>query len=170
AWSGLGYYSRVRNLQHAARQIVEMGGFPGDYAGIRSLKGVGDYTAAAVSSIAFGLPYAVLDGNVIRVTARLTNDGSDVAHGKTKQRLQDVANQLLDPKRPGLFNQAMMELGATLCLPRSPQCLLCPVSSHCEGLRSGRASELPVKLKKGSPIAEEKSVFIIQKKGHILLR
>ncbi len=169
AWSGLGYYSRVRNLQHATRQIVEMGGFPTDYEGIRSLKGVGDYTAAAVGSIAFDLPYAVLDGNVIRVTSRLTNDASDVAHGKTKQRLQAVANQLLDPKRPGLFNQAMMELGATLCIPRSPQCLLCPVSGFCEGRKAGRATELPVKLKKGSPVTEEKSVFIIHKKGHIFL-
>jgi len=170
AWSGLGYYSRARNLQQAARQIVEQGGFPEEYAEIRKLKGVGDYTAAAVSSIAFDLPYAVLDGNVIRVTARLTNDASDVSHPKIRQKLQGVANDLLDRKRPGLFNQAMMELGATVCLPRSPQCLLCPVSDFCEGRKAGRATELPVKLKTSSPVAEEISVFFIEKKDHILLR
>lgn len=169
AWSGLGYYSRVRNLQTAARQIIALGKFPDDYAEIRALKGVGDYTAAAVGSIAFNLPYAVLDGNVIRVTARLANDAGDVANGRTRQRLQEVATALLDRKRPGPFNQAMMELGATICLPKSPQCLLCPVAEFCEGRKAGRAAELPVKLKTSSPIAEEKIVFIIEKKDHILL-
>lgn len=170
AWSGLGYYSRARNLQNAAKQVVAMGGFPSEYQTIRALKGVGDYTAAAVGSIAFSLPYAVLDGNVMRVTARLTDDAGDIGSVKTKQRLQAVADNLMDRKRPGAFNQGMMELGATICLPRNPQCLLCPVSEFCEGRKSGRSSELPVKLKTASSIAEEKTLFLVEKKDHLLLR
>lgn len=169
AWSGLGYYSRARNLQKAAKQVVANGGFPPDYAGIRSLAGVGDYTASAVASISLGLPHAVLDGNVIRVTARLTNDASDIGSIKTRQRLQAVADGLLDQKRPGLFNQAMMELGATICLPKNARCLLCPVNEFCEGRKAGRAGELPIKLKRASSIIEEKIVFLIEKKGSILL-
>src|SRR6266516_234894 len=115
AWGGLGYYSRARNLQRAAQQM--RGRFPSDYESIRALVGVGDYTAAAVASIAFGLPYAVVDGNVLRVLSRVTNDASDIGSLKTKKRMQALADTLLAQSDPGLYNQALMELGATVCLP-----------------------------------------------------
>src|SRR5712691_3306805 len=136
-WSGLGYYSRARNLRKAANQIVDHGGFPRDYGSIRELAGVGDYTAAAVASIAFGLPFAVVDGNVRRVIARLLNQTSADA-GKE-------AGLLLDRRDPGRWNQALMELGAVVCLPREPRCGECPIAAHCEALRRGAQGELPAK-------------------------
>lgn len=168
-WAGLGYYSRARNLQKAAQAIVANGQFPSDYASIRALPGVGDYTAAAVASFCFNLPYAVLDGNVLRVMARLTNDASDIATPSTKIRLQAAVDERLDRKRPAAFNQAIMELGATLCLPRNPQCLLCPVQPDCQALKAGRVNELPVKLKKGESIKEERTLLIVQRGDDILL-
>lgn len=168
-WSGLGYYSRARNLQAAARQIVAMGGFPKDYESIRELKGVGDYTAAAVASIAFGLPHAVFDGNVVRVAARQTNNPGDVSSGAIRRTLKEHVDGLLENGDSGIFNQAVMELGATLCTPRNPQCLLCPVSESCEGRRAGRQNELPVKLRKAEPISEEKTVLIVQRRGRVLM-
>jgi len=165
-WSGLGYYSRARNLQKAARVIDSV--FPADYGGIRALPGVGDYTAAALASIAFGLPHAVLDGNVVRTMARVTNDAGDVRSLLVRKRLQAAADERLDPKQPGLFNQAMMELGATLCTPRKPQCLLCPVSSLCEGRKAGRQDQLPVKLGKALPIDEERTLLLVRRKEHFL--
>src|SRR4030095_15932098 len=114
AWSGLGYYTRARNLQMAARQIGER--FPSDYDSIRALPGIGDYTAAAIASIAFGLPHAAVDGNVLRVMSRVTNDSGDIGAPVTRRRLTEAAANLLDRKHPGDFNQAMMELGATVCL------------------------------------------------------
>ena len=117
-WSGLGYYARARNLLRAARQVAAAGGFPSGYDGIRALPGVGDYTAAAISSMAFGLPHVVVDGNVLRVVARLENDAADIASARTRERFRIVAQGWLDPRHPGLFNQALMELGATVWLPR----------------------------------------------------
>ena len=160
-WSGLGYYSRARNLQRAARVIGDH--FPADYAGIRALPGVGDYTAAAVASIAFGLPFAVLDGNVVRTMARVTNDVGDIRSPVVRRRLQMAADERLDKKRPGLFNQAMMELGATLCTPRKPQCLLCPVVSVCEGRMAGRQDQLPVKLGRPKAIDEEVTLLLVRR-------
>jgi len=168
-WSGLGYYSRARNLQAAARQIVAMGGFPKDYESIRELKGVGDYTAAAVASIAFGLPHAVFDGNVVRVAARQTNNPGDVSSGAIRRTLKEHVDGLLENGDSGIFNQALMELGATLCTPRNPQCLLCPVSESCESRRAGRQNELPVKLRKAEPILEEKTVLIVEHRDRILM-
>ena len=136
-WSGLGYYSRARNLQAAARAITATEGFPRDYASLRALPGVGPYTAAAVSSIAFDQPCAVLDGNVLRVLARITNDSSDIASARTRAGFQRVADGLLAPECPGEFNQAMMELGATICLPRVPTCSFCPVAEFCEARKAG---------------------------------
>jgi A/G-specific adenine glycosylase len=162
-WAGLGYYSRARNLQAAARQITQSGSFPDTYAAIRELKGVGSYTAAAVASIAFGLPHAVLDGNVLRVAARLTGDSGDIRHPATRRRLQLAADEWLDRGDPGTHNQALMELGATVCLPRQPQCLLCPIASVCRARESGRASELPIKGRPGPPIAESQTVLWIEK-------
>ncbi len=148
AWAGLGYYSRARNLQKAAKEIVARGGFPRDYEGIRALPGIGDYTAAAVGSIAFGLPVAVLDGNVMRVLARIDNDASDIQSAATRARMRERARELLAARQPAAFNQAMMELGATVCLPKNPQCLLCPVNGQCRAAAAGTANQLPVKGKK----------------------
>lgn len=145
AWAGLGYYSRARNLQKAARQVVAAGGFPEDYDSIRSLPGVGDYTAAAIASICFGLPYAVLDGNVIRVLARMTGEKGDTGATVTRKRLSAVAQSLLDPANPARHNQGVMELGALVCLPREPRCRECPVEKLCIARREGLERELPVK-------------------------
>ena len=117
AWSGLGYYSRARNLRASALRVLKSGEFPRTFEGLRELPGVGPYTAAAVASIAFDLPHAVLDGNVLRVVSRVTNDVGDIGAPQTRKRFQKVADEWLDSKRPGAFNQAMMELGATVCLP-----------------------------------------------------
>jgi A/G-specific adenine glycosylase len=160
-WSGLGYYSRARNMQKAARQIVELGGLPRDYASIRELAGVGDYTAAAVASIAFGLPHAVVDGNVRRVAMRLSNDADcDVAA---------LAAQLLDRRDPARSNQALMELGAVVCLPREPRCGECPVAMHCEAHRRGTQNELPPPRVKPEPVRKERTLLVIRRKGRILL-
>src|SRR5690606_9608431 len=123
AWAGLGYYSRARNLQKAARRMVALGGFPRTYDAIRDLPGVGDYTAAAVASIAFNLPHTVLDGNVLRVMSRLTADDGEITAKPTRDRLRNAASLLLPDDAPGDANQALMELGATVCLPADPQCL-----------------------------------------------
>lgn len=167
AWAGLGYYSRARNLQAAARQMN--GAFPSDYESIRALPGIGDYTAAAVGSIAFGLPHAAVDGNVLRVLSRVANDASDIASPKTRARFQQLAGDLLDRRRPGDFNQAMMELGATLCLPRQPQCLLCPVAALCRGLQAGRQNELPVKSPKAAPTVIDRTILIVERTGKLLM-
>lgn len=168
-WAGLGYYSRARNLQRAAQDIARLGSFPRTYDGIRVLPGVGDYTAAAVASIAFSLPHAVLDGNVLRVLARHTGDSGDIGSTTVKRRLQQHAQSLLDPADPAGFNQALMELGATLCTPRKPQCLLCPVRDSCDALRTGRTEQLPIKLRKAAPIAEHRTLLLIRRGDSILL-
>ena len=147
-WQGLGYYSRARNMHAAARQIVEQGGFPQTIEGLRALKGVGDYTAAAVGSMAYGLPAAAVDGNVYRVLAR--HYGIDVPINTTrgKHTFEALAREILPEDQAGTFNQAMMDFGATWCTPRSPRCIDCPVALTCEALRTGRIDQLPVKEKK----------------------
>jgi A/G-specific adenine glycosylase len=169
-WSGLGYYSRARNLRAAARQIVAAGGFPRDYEGLRALAGVGDYTAAAIASIAFGLPHAVLDGNVLRVVARVENDASDITSGRTRNRFREVAQSWLDARSPGAFNQALMELGATVCLPRNPLCLVCPLISRCQAHAEGTAEQLPVKLRRKEPVKIDGVLLIVRNRGRVLLR
>ena len=160
-WSGLGYYSRARNLQKAARQIVESGAFPNDYTSILDLAGVGTYTAAAIASISFGLPHAVVDGNVRRVLARWTNDG----HAETQQ----IADRLLDRRDPARWNQAVMELGATICLPRDPLCGECPVAAYCAARRAGTQNDLPLKRIKPAPEHLERTLLVIRRRGRILL-
>jgi A/G-specific adenine glycosylase len=158
-WSGLGYYSRARNLRKAAGLIT--GPFPSDYAAIRALPGIGDYTAAAVASIALGLPYAVVDGNVRRVIVRLTNNAAvDV---------QRVADRLLCRRDPGSFNQALMELGALICVPRSPQCELCPWVRQCEAHKHGTQEELPPKRAKPAPERIARTLLAIRRRGKLLL-
>jgi len=149
-WSGLGYYSRARNLQKAARQIVALHGgeFPRDEEAVHALAGIGSYTGAAILSIAFGRKHAVLDGNVARVLARLGAMRGDLRETKRWQALQKSASELLVAKAPGDWNQAMMELGATLCTPRAPQCLLCPVAKFCRARQLGDPEAYPEKRKK----------------------
>jgi A/G-specific adenine glycosylase len=160
-WSGLGYYSRARKLQKAARQIMESGTFPNSYASILKLAGVGTYTAAAIASISFGLPHAVVDGNVRRVLARWINDGHADA--------QQIADRLLDRRDPARWNQAVMELGATICLPREPLCEGCPVVAHCAARRAGTQNDLPLKRTKPKPEHLERTLLVIRRKGRILL-
>jgi A/G-specific adenine glycosylase len=169
-WSGLGYYARARNLQRAAQAIAQLGAFPETFEQIRELPGVGDYTAAAVASIAFGLPHAVLDGNVVRVLSRLTAERGDVQSSIVRVRLKETAQMMLDARRPGDFNQAMMELGATVCLPRVPQCLLCPLREQCAAREEGIQNELPVKLSKRDPIKLAIELLLIEKDGRVLMR
>lgn len=169
AWAGLGYYSRARNLQMAARRIAARGFFPGTYEEIRALPGVGDYTAAAVASIAFGLPHAALDGNVARVLARVTAEPGDIKAPATRKRLQSVAGDLIDRRNPGEFNQALMELGATICLPRGPKCLLCPVAELCEARAAGRQNELPVLGAREARTRVDRTVLVVEKNGRVLL-
>jgi A/G-specific adenine glycosylase len=169
AWSGLGYYSRARNLREAARVIIGSRHFPCDYDALKALPGIGDYTAAAIASIAFGQPHAALDGNVARVLARVINDAGDITSSKTKQRLQAVADDLLDVQRAGDFNQAMMELGATICTPRDAKCLLCPVVELCGARREGRERELPVRNGGGEKKRIDIELLIIERKGCVLM-
>ena len=169
-WSGLGYYSRARNLREAARTIVAAGAFPSGHDELLALPGIGDYTAAAIASIAFQLPHAVLDGNVLRVVARVEKDASDIGSPRTRERFRDVAQGWLDKRNPGLFNQALMELGATVCLPRNPLCLVCPLSGDCLARQAGVEAQLPVKLRKTEPVKLEGTLLIVQRKGRILLR
>ena len=147
-WQGLGYYSRARNMHAAARQIVEQGGFPRTIEGLNALKGVGHYTAAAVGSMAFGLPAAAVDGNVYRVLSR--HFGIDVPINTTlgKKTFEAMAQELLPKDKASAFNQAMMDFGATWCTPRAPRCIDCPVAGMCDALRTGRVNQLPVKEKK----------------------
>ena len=144
-WSGLGYYRRARHLQAAARDIVTRfaGSFPRDYEAARSLPGVGDYTARAVLSIAYGLPYAVLDGNVARVLARLLTLEGHAHQPDFRRAVSRELDLVLSRRRPGDFNQALMELGQTICLPRNPLCTECPLNRWCEGHRQGRPEAYP---------------------------
>ena len=149
-WSGLGYYSRARNLQKAAQQIMAWHGgeFPRDEEAVLALAGIGRYTGSAILSIAFGAEHAVLDGNVARVIARLGAVRGDVRGSRRWQSLQEKAGVLLERNSPGDWNQAMMELGAMICTPRAPQCLVCPVAKFCRARQLGDPEAYPQKRKK----------------------
>jgi A/G-specific adenine glycosylase len=168
AWSGLGYYSRARNLQRAARQLAE-NGLPASFREVLALPGAGPYTAAAIASIALELPHAAVDGNVMRVISRLTNDAAEISSAAAKRAFAGEADRLLEPRRPGDFNQAMMELGATVCLPRTPDCGACPVERFCAGRAAGRERELPVRLKKPRARDVALELVLIESGGRILL-
>ena len=146
-WQGLGYYSRARNVHTAAQQIVERGGFPTTLEGIKALKGVGDYTAAAIGSIAFNLPAAVVDGNVYRVLARHYDIETPINTTEGKKEFTQLAQSLLPPQEASAFNQAMMDFGAIQCTPVSPRCEQCPLAESCVAFREGRIDILPVKQK-----------------------
>jgi len=149
-WQGLGYYSRARNLHYAAKQVMEEfdGVFPSHFASIKSLKGVGDYTAAAVASFAFQEPKAVVDGNVYRVLSRYFNDATPIDSIAGKKTFQAYANELLDKQFPAEHNQSIMEIGALVCTPKQPNCLNCPLNDSCQAFREENVLELPVKSKK----------------------
>lgn len=144
-WQGLGYYSRARNLHKAAQEVVELGEFPVDYKKVRALKGIGDYTAAAICSFAYQMPYAVVDGNVYRVLARYFGIETPIDTGVGKRYFADLAQELLDKKNPALYNQAIMDFGATQCTPKSPSCLSCPLANSCLALAKGKVDILPIK-------------------------
>ncbi len=146
-WQGLGYYSRARNLHTAAQQIVELGGFPHTLEEIKKLKGVGDYTAAAIGSIAFNLPVAVVDGNVYRVLSRYFAIDTPINTTEGKKLFSALAQELLPVNEPSAYNQALMDFGALQCTPQSPRCMQCPLSESCMALCTGRVGLLPVKLK-----------------------
>lgn len=146
-WQGLGYYSRARNLLAAAKQVEEHfgGKFPVAHNDILSLKGVGDYTAAAIASIAYGQPHAVVDGNVYRVLSRLFAIDTPINSGRGKKLFAQAAQSVLDPKHPALHNQAMMDLGATICTPKQPKCDVCPLQSVCLAHERKSTAKFPVK-------------------------
>jgi A/G-specific adenine glycosylase len=146
-WQGLGYYSRARNLHFAAQQVAALGQFPDTLESIRQLKGIGDYTAAAIGSIAFGLPAAVVDGNVYRVLARHYGIATPINTTEGKKEFAALAQSLLPPQEASAYNQAIMDFGAIQCTPQSPKCIVCPLQESCAALRTGRVDELPVKLK-----------------------
>lgn len=148
-WEGLGYYRRARHLKEAAVMIVETfgGEFPHTYEDILTLKGIGNYTASAISSIAFGIPKGVIDGNTLRILSRIYNRQDNIALDKTRKLYQQLIDHLISPDHPSEFNQGMMDLGATVCTPRKPQCDKCPLQKHCEAYLNGTQGLLPVNLK-----------------------
>ena len=161
-WEGLGYYSRVRNMQKAAIQIMEEyeGKFPSDHEKLLKLKGIGPYTAGAVGSIAFDLPVPAVDGNVLRVMSRITADPSDIMLQSTKREWEERITSIMPAKHPGDLNQALMELGATICLPNgTPKCEICPVRTECEAYRKGSMLLYPVKSEKKARTKEYLNVF-----------
>lgn len=168
-WAGLGYYGRARNLKRAAEAITARGGFPRTLEEWRALPGVGDYTAAAVASICFHEPVAVMDGNVVRVIARLSAETGNPSSAPVRLRLKELAQRMLDPRRPGDFNQALMELGATVCLPRQPKCLLCPLLRQCQARAAGIEQELPARGPRPETRKLELDLAIVVHRGRLLL-
>ena len=172
-WEGLGYYSRARNLQKAARRVVELGGFPDTYQGLLALPGIGDYTASAIASAAFGAREAAVDGNVLRVVTRLMDCHDDIADPKAKKAVRTGVQGAMphDAADIRVFNQAMMELGATVCVPNGPpKCDMCPAAALCLGHARGTAGALPVKAAKKARRVEEKTVFLLLREGRVALR
>lgn len=170
-WEGLGYYSRARSLQKAARIIArEYGGnLPADVAKLRALPGIGDYTAGAIASIAFDIPAAAVDGNVERVICRYDAIRDTVGTPAVRRMITERVQALVPKERPGAFANAMMEMGATMCTPKSPGCLLCPVRAGCQGFALGIAQTLPVKPKKKSQRVEKRAVLLCVCEGRVLV-
>ena len=170
-WEGLGYYSRVRNMQAAAGQIVKRGGFPQTAEELKKLKGFGDYTAGAVASIAFAQRAAAVDGNVLRVWTRMERVGESIKIPSVKRACtRAVLEAMPEEADPGQYNQALMELGATVCTPRSPDCAHCPVQAHCGAFAADEAEDYPVKDPKPVKAVEEFDVYLIVKDGRALVR
>ena len=172
-WQGLGYYSRARNLQTAARQIMEEygGEFPTQYDQVRALKGVGDYTAGAICSIALGQPVPAVDGNVLRVVTRINGDERDILAQSTKRAIADQLRPIIPLHAPDKFTQAMMELGATVCLPNgAPQCHRCPARDFCVARAQDSWSRIPAKAPKRPRRMEERRVWLLFHQGRVALR
>ncbi len=172
-WQGLGYYSRARNLQKAARIIVDVygGEFPSDHASVRALPGIGDYTAGAICSIAFGQAVPAVDGNVLRVYARIVGDDGDITSPQMKKKVTQALEDIIPIDAAGAFDQALMELGATVCLPNgAPLCDRCPVKGLCTARAQGRIETLPVKAPKKPRRIEERTVWLIFRSGRVALR
>ena len=171
AWEGLGYYSRARSLQKAAKEIVARygGQLPADLEKLRALPGIGDYTAGAIASIAFGIPAAAVDGNVERVLCRWDAITDEVGTPAVRRQIAARAQALVPPDRPGAFANAMMEMGATMCTPKNPKCLLCPVREGCMGFAQGIAQELPRKAKKKAQRVENRAVLLVFCDNRVLI-
>ena len=172
-WQGLGYYNRARNLQKAAKIVVEQygGQFPGTYEELLRLPGIGEYTAGAIASIAFGQCVPAVDGNVLRVITRITGDEGDITRPDTKKRIRGLLMDTMPAAFPGTYNQALMELGALVCLPNgAPDCEHCPVSALCTAHREGRTDRIPVKAPKPPRKAESRRVYLIVHDGKVALR
>ena len=169
-WSGLGYYARARNLHRAARAVVAAGGeVPRSVEGLRALPGVGPYTAAAIASIAFGAPVPLVDGNVARVLARLLAVPGDVRKGAARATIEGTAAALLDPRSPGDHNQALMELGALVCLPRAPRCASCPFAEACRARAEGAPERYPAPRARRPAIRLELEAGVARRGGRIVL-
>jgi A/G-specific adenine glycosylase len=171
-WQGLGYYSRARNLHVTARHIETFfgGKFPDDYETILSLKGIGEYTAAAIASFAFGAPYPVVDGNVFRFLSRFFAVDEPIDTTKGKKMFTELADQIMDKSQAGLYNQAIMEFGALQCIPVSPDCSLCPFEAQCSANASGRIGDFPVKRNKTKTKTLYLYYFHIRSGNHIYLK
>ena len=172
-WEGLGYYSRARNLQRAAKIVVsDFGGaLPQSYHALLSLPGIGEYTAAAIASINFSEPVAAVDGNLLRVAARVSGCGEDIMDAKVRRLFRQRLDAAIDANRPGAYNQAMMDLGATVCLPNgAPKCEICPARTVCEAYKNGLTEVLPVRAKKKSRRVEERTVLLLFQNGKAALR
>ncbi|BCW94814.1 MAG: A/G-specific adenine glycosylase [Fimbriimonadales bacterium] len=169
-WEGLGYYARARNLHRAAQQIVQNGGrLPSTAERLCELPGIGAYTAGAIASIAFGQPTPVVDGNVTRVLARLLWLKGDLKTHAAQKQLWQLSEQLIDPQQPGAFNQAMMELGSTVCLPAQPRCGACPVSHLCAAYQRGQPTAVPEPSKRAATVTRVDVSAIILREGQCLL-
>ena len=170
-WQGLGYYSRARNLHQCAKQIVEQHGgqFPADFEKLKQLKGIGDYTAAAIASIAFDLPHAVVDGNVYRVLSRLFDIDTPININEGQTVFAKIADDLLNREQPGLHNQAMMEFGALQCTPKNPNCLLCPLQAQCLAFANQTVMQRPVKLQKLKVTTRYFNYLVFRMEGNVYL-
>ena len=172
-WEGLGYYSRARNLQRAAKIVVsDFGGaLPQSYHALLSLPGIGEYTAAAIASINFSEPVAAVDGNLLRVAARVSGCGEDIMDAKVRRLFRQRLDAAIDLDRPGAYNQAMMDLGATVCLPNgAPKCKICPARTVCEAYKNGLTEVLPVRAKKKARKIEERTVLLLFQGRKVALR
>lgn len=168
-WQGLGYYSRARNLHAAARSMAEAGGFPKTYKEVLALKGVGGYTAAAICSFAYGMPYAVVDGNVYRVLSRWLGIETPINSTEGKRIFAEVAAELLDKAQPGLYNQAIMDFGALQCTPVSPNCMFCPFIDTCVARQKGLVDTLPVKQHKAKVTNRYFNYIYVRMGAHTLI-
>ena len=170
-WEGLGYYSRARNLQKAAQIVAQRGSFPDTYEEVMALPGIGDYTAGAILSIAFGQAVPAVDGNVLRVLSRITGSEDNILDTKVRSRFRTLMAHIMPTDRPGEFNQALMDLGATVCLPSGePLCADCPARQFCTAHLQNRQKELPVRISKTKRRTEEKTVFLLLRGDEAALR